>query len=375
MPRAAVICEFNPFHNGHLFLLEKIKREYADEIICIMSGNFVQRGELAITDKYERTKAALSHGADMVVELPTVYAVSSARTFADNGVKLAHELGCELLCFGAENSILELNDALQQMDLPKTQEKIAALIKDGCSYPRALSQALVAPYSDIIAGPNNILAIEYIRASRQYEMIPIAIPREGVDHDSDLVSGRYASASKIREMILNGEDYLSYTPCCVASYAAAGALVSVILYRLKTASAEELAALPEVSEGLENRLKEAASQEATLRDILTAVKTKRYTMARLKRIAVYALLGITKQMQATPVPYIRVLGIKEQSRNLISSHTLPLIVDVRRGFNSLNNSAKEIFSIDLRAAEAMNIARKTTVNEFAHGLIIASESK
>ena len=370
MPRAAVICEFNPFHNGHLFLLEKIKREYAEEIVCIMSGNFVQRGEIAITDKYERTSAALSRGADMVVELPTVYAVSSARIFAESGVRLAHELGCERLCFGAENSILELNEALRQLEQPETQENIAALMKDGCSYPRALSQALGAPYSDIIAGPNNILAIEYIRACRQYGMIPIAIPREGVDHDSMLVSGRYASATKIREMILSGDDYAPYTPCRVESYASAGALVPVILYHLKTASTEELAALAEVSEGLENRLKEAAKDETSLRDILTAVKTKRYTMARLKRIAVYALLGITKQMQAAPVPYIHILGFREASRHLISSRSLPLIVDVRRGYDALNNSAKEIFNVDLRAAEAMNIARKTNVNEFAHGVIV-----
>ena len=364
-----MICEFNPFHNGHKFLLEKIKSEYADDVICVMSGDLVQRGETAITDKYSRAEAALNNGADIIAELPTVYAVSSARIFGARGVQLAYELGCDKLCFGAENSLEELYSALGKIDSAEVQAKIAASMKDGNYYPRAVAQAVGEDYAAIVEKPNNILALEYIRACRVYGIEPAAIHRIGPEHDSGEISEGHASASKLRELILAGKDYTPYTPMTVGRPASPSELNNIFLYRLKTASLEELKGLAEIDEGLENRLLEAAKNHYSLTEILRAVKTKRYTMARLMRIMLYILLGVTKEMQASPVPYIRVLGVRADKKRLISSRSLPLIADVRRGYDRLDEWAKQIFDIDLKAAELMNIASGTTLNEFSHGLI------
>lgn len=369
MRKAAVICEFNPFHNGHKFLLEKIKSEYADSVICIMSGNFVQRGDIAITDKYERAISALENGADMVVELPTVYAVSSAQVFAETGVRIAKSLGCDLLCFGAENSIEELNDIVDRLAKPATQSLIAEKMKNGAYYPQAVSQSLGEHAAEIIKKPNNILAVEYIKACRKYDLSPIAIPRKGVEHDDSSVVGNIASASFIREQIISGVAYRQYTPMAINHPATLDAIEPAVLFKLKTIDRDEIALLPDVSEGLENRIYEIAVQNNSIEEILEQIKTKRYTMARLRRILIASLLDFTKEMQQKPVPYIRILGVKKERQELLKSSDLPLIIDVRRGYDGLDNSEKEIFNVDLNAAKAMNLARKTAVNEFSRGII------
>ncbi|WP_316607626.1 nucleotidyltransferase family protein [uncultured Ruminococcus sp.] len=369
MSRAGVICEFNPFHNGHKFLLEKIKSNYADEIVCIMSGSFVQRGDIAITDKYARTKAALANGADMVVELPTVYALSSAQRFAENGVHIAAELQCDTLCFGSENSIEELYQALEILDSEAVQRKIAQEMRNGGYYPRALSNAVGKEYAEIIGKPNNILAIEYIRACRRYNLTPVAIPRNGVEHDSETISGNIASATMIRQLIKSGRNYTLLTPMHITHAGSLERIESAILYRLKTIKSEELKIIADVNEGLENRIIEISKKYNSIIEILEHTKTKRYIMARLRRILCCAVLGITEQMQLSSVPYIRVLGVKENKKHLIQTKSLPLIVDVRRGYDLLDDAAKEIFDIDIIATELMNIASDQCINEFTQGVI------
>lgn len=371
MSRAAVICEFNPFHNGHKFLLEKIKAEYQDEVICIMSGNFVQRGDIAITDKYARTKAALENGADIVIELPTVYALSGAQTFAESGVQLAAAMRCERLYFGAENSLNDLTEIAELLENKQINDKINEAMKSGQYYPKALSIALGEKHADIISKPNNILALEYIKACRKYGILPIAIPRKNVNHDEDILLDGIASASKIRELIVNGEPYNSLTPMEITDPCQLKSIESAILYRLKTITPEELHYIADVSEGIEYRICEAAKQYNSLTEIYNAVKTKRYTMARIRRIVLSAFLGITAEMQSTPVPYLRILGIRKGLEDLFRGAKLPLIVKVKADYENLDHiSAKEIFNVDLCAVEAMNIARKgAPINEFSAGVI------
>lgn len=369
MSRAGVICEFNPFHNGHKFLLEKIKSNYADEIVCIMNGNFVQRGDIAITDKYTRTKAALANGADMVVELPTVYALSSAQRFAENGVRIASELHCDIMCFGSEDPIEKIYNALEILDSDTVQQKIAQLMRDGDYYPRALSNAVGKEYAEIIGKPNNILAIEYIRACRRYNLTPVAIPRNGVEHDSKIISGDIASATMIRQLIRNGRDYAQFTPMHVTHVASIERIEAVFLYQLKTFKSEELKRIADINEGLENRIIEISKRYNSLIEILEHTKTKRYIMSRLRRILCCAVLGITEQMQHNSVPYIRVLGFDDNKKHIIQSRSLPLIVDVRRGYDLLDDSAKEKFDIDIKATELMNIASDQQNNEFSQGII------
>ncbi len=369
MSRVGVICEFNPFHNGHKFLLEKIKSEYGDEIVCVMSGNFVQRGDIVITDKYARTCAALQNGADIVIELPTAYAVSSARIFAENGVRAAAAMGCDRLCFGAESdtgSLTELSELLMSDDINR---KIREYMDEGMYYPKALSLAVGEGRADIISQPNNILALEYIRACKERGILPAAIERRGAAHDSRESSADIASASMIRGLIESGEDYHSFTPMTIEKPCSLNAIETAILYRLKTIGADELAQIAEVDEGLENRLTEAAKKYNSTEEILSAVKTKRYTMARLRRIVIQTVLGITSEIQNTPLPYLRALGLRSGRESMLSGATLPLIVKVKADYDRLDNSAKEIFSVDLRAAELMNIAQNSVINEFTQGVI------
>ena len=199
-----MICEFNPFHNGHKFLLEKIKIEYADQVICVMSGSFVQRGDIAITDKYSRARAALENGADAVVELPSAYAVSSAERFSENGVRIAAAMGCDMLCFGAESGIGELKALSDMLGREDINQKIRGYLDNGEYYPKALSLAVGDEYADIISQPNNILALEYIKACKKYSIEPVAIQRRGPAHDSADIHGSFASATMIRGLIASG---------------------------------------------------------------------------------------------------------------------------------------------------------------------------
>ncbi len=369
MQRAAVICEFNPFHNGHKFLLEKIKTAYADEIVCIMSGSFVQRGDIAITDKYARTRAALENGADLVAELPTVYAMASARVFAQSGVRLAAALRCDTLCFGAEDGLEELNALVRLLDSDEVNRKIGAGMQAGLYYPKALSEALGAEHAALLEKPNNILAVEYIRACGEYAIEPVAIRREGVPHDAEAACGNIASASHIRSLIRAGAPYRAYTPMEVARPAELSAIEPAILYRLRTIGTQELRQTADVSEGLEHRIIEAAKEYHSFTEICEAVKTKRYTMARIRRILLSAFLGITREMQTTPVPYCRVLGVKNGAEHLMKGASVPLIVKTKADYDRLDDSAKEIFRVDIRAAEALNLARKTNLNEFSQGVV------
>lgn len=371
MSRAAVICEFNPFHYGHKFLLEKIKAASCDEIVCIMSGNFVQRGDIAITDKYARAKAALQNGADMVIELPTVYAMSGAQTFANNGVRIAAAMNCDRLYFGAENAIEDLKKLSILLESKSVNDSIRQQMESGQYYPKALSIAVGEPYAELIDQPNNILALEYIKACKQTDILPIAIERKGVNHDDHTVRDGIASASKIRELIESGGSYQPLTPMEISEPCQLGAIESAVLYRLKTITAEELSQIADVGEGLENRILEAARQYNSLTEIYNAVKTKRYTMARIRRIILSAFFDITAEMQRTPVPYLRILGITSGSEGMLKGVKLPLIVKVKSDYERLEHiSSKEIFNVDLRAAEAMNIAREDKpINEFTQAVI------
>ena len=299
--------------------------------------------------------------------------MAPAQVFAMNGVRLAYELGCDYLCFGAENSIEELYETLEILDADDTQEKIAVRMQAGCYYPRALSEAVGEPYASIIAQPNNILALEYIRACREYGLIPIAIKREGAGHDSQEVCGNIASATKIRDMIRSGEDVSPFMPEPIKHAYFLEDIETILLFFLKTQKPEETAAIAGISEGLNYRIYKCAQQYNSTEEILSAIKTKRYTMARLRRITLSIVLGITAQMQNRPVPYIRVLGIRNDKSHMIRTRSLPLIVDVRRGYNALNNSDKEIFDIDLEATKLMNSNSRGTLryplNEFHYGVI------
>lgn len=367
MQTNAIICEYNPFHNGHKYQIEKIKSVSRNPVTAIMSGAFTQRGDVAVFDKFTRAKYAVHNGADLVIELPTVYACSSAESFARGGVQIAEGLGCtENLCFSVEEDNPELLLKAREFF---NDEKFNFAVKDemnsGQYYPRAVENAfktLAPELAEIVTKPNNILALEYLKALKNTDIKPMIIKRKGTSHDSEEISGSFTSAGNIRNMILNGLKYESFIPektdfPCPADIKK---LEKIILYRLRTMTKEEIKNLPDVTEGLENRIYNSIRSYNSVEEILSDVKTKRYTLSRLRRILIYALLGITKDALKREAPYLRVLAFNETGAKLLGeikkSGTLPIITNVADGYKNLSSEAKKIFDIDLKASDIYSLA-------------------
>jgi predicted nucleotidyltransferase len=371
MKVSAIICEYNPFHNGHKHQLNCIKAQSNNPIVAIMSGNFTQRGDVAIVDKFTRAENAIKNGVDLVIELPTVYASSGAESFARGGVQITDALSCtEQLCFSAEDSnkelLIKVADAFEN---PEFNNEIKKNMKLGNYYPQAVAMAFESIYSkelaDIVSKPNNTLGIEYIKMLKKTNIKPFIIQRIGTGHDEKQCNGNITSASNLRHMILNnGKNPDNYVPIYSGDEyehpASIKNLEKVILYKLRTMSKTDLQMLPDVTEGLENRLYEFIRKSSNIDELLNSVKTKRYTLARLRRIVISALLGITKDMAKSDVPYIRVLAFNSKGAEVLTEikkgQRLPLITNVADGYKSLNDRAKRIFDIDLLASDIYSLA-------------------
>ena len=299
-----IICEFNPFHKGHKYLIDSVKRD-GDGVICVMSGSFVQRGEAAVYSKFDRAKTAVENGADLVLELVTPCSVQSAQGFAQSGVKLLEACGvCDAIAFGAEcddvDELIRISGEIKDKDADILKE-----MQTGVSYPVARRNVIDSPVLDT---PNNILAVEYLSCT---SLKPVAVKRIGKGHDSD--DAEY-SASEIRKTLT---DKASLENCEKA-----------VLYKLRTMTADDFAKIEDVSEGLENRIAEAVMTASSLPELYDMIKTKRYTHSRIRRIILRAFLGITADTDGEP-HYIRVLAMNEKGRQLLSdinkSASLPVI--------------------------------------------------
>ena len=351
-----IIAEYNPLHNGHIYHLERARAlSNADYCIVVLSGNFVQRGEAACTDKFSRAAWALRAGADLVLELPSVYAVAPAERFAAGGVRTLNATGVvNDLAFGCEapdlQTLYQISDIIAT-EPPALQDAIKRHLALGKSYPRARFDALSeygVPKNMLaaIAQPNNILAVEYLNAIRQYapSIEPLPIERVGTGYHSEEIVGDFASASAIRKAIVEGRnEILATMPNFVGGallydeqfIIPQEALSDVMLYAIRRMSLAELAALPDVIEGFENVLYRSVRTARTLVEFYELIKTKRYTLARCKRIVACALLGITndqvrKLTLSREGSYLKVLGFQKKARPLISEiakrKTAPLIL-------------------------------------------------
>lgn len=369
MKISAVICEFNPFHNGHKYLLDEIKKQGYDCVICVMSGSFTQRGEVAVTDKFERARVALKNGADLVIELPAPYAVSSAQVFAKGGVDVIKATGVvDKVFFGSEFGDIELikKAAFATKDI-KVSEILKERMAEGDYYPLALQKAVMEVFgseiSNILASPNNTLGVEYVKELEDSGIETGTIKRIAVEHDSTSASGCFASASLIRDMIFNGEDVSGFVPEGNFSNPAKAEFADrAVMYKLKSMSLEDFENLPDVSEGLHNRIYSAVKKCSTLEELLFEIKTKRYTLARLRRIIAYAMLDITKDLQKSPLPYLRILGMTDkgaEALSLISKKTdLPIITNVAPMLKSLEGKAKKMLMCDINATDIRTVFEK-----------------
>ena len=319
MKTVGVICEYNPFHNGHAKQLRAI-----DGVkVCLMSGNFVQRGEPALLSQSVRARAAVLCGADLVLELPLTYAVSSAEGFAQGGVEVLTRMGCiDALCFGSESG--ELDDIMSTAELLLTEQFQAALrseLASGVSFPRARQNAVEAlgGRGGVLEQPNDILAVEYCKAllRLQSPLRPMTVRREGSYHES--LQEENPSASMLRTM----ESWRGFVPqAALEAYAGAPrhtvqAGERAWLALLRAMPEAGFAALPYGSEGLWRKVMHACRAEATLDAVIDAAKSKRYTHTRLKRLLLCALLGITAQTMERPAPYVRVLALNERGAAVV----------------------------------------------------------
>lgn len=357
----AIICEFNPFHNGHRYIIETAKRLTNEPVLAVMSGSFCQRGEVAVCSKFERAAAALRYGADIVAELPAVHAVSCAQRFAQAGVHIATAFeSTSCLAFGCEDDNLPaLQAAADAFQNEAVNRKIALLMKGGAYYPQAAEQAVREvcgdAAADMLTQPNSVLAVEYLRALGGSSVKPLPVRRVGTAHDSRESCGGYLSASAIRERLRRGEDVSAFMPEPSADITYPALLERAVLCRLRTMTAADFRALPEVGEGLENRLTAAVKTCHSVEDIIAAVKTKRYTHARLRRILCCALLGVTESLQAQRADYVRVLGFSQTGAALLKTCRLPVVTSAAKAMKA-DSTAAEFLRRDILATDIAALA-------------------
>lgn len=408
-----IIAEYNPFHNGHLYHLAQAKQQaQADYTVAIMSGNFVQRGNTSLVNKWTKTEMALVSGVDLVIELPTIYAISSAENFAEGAIKILNSLKLvNNIAFGSEVCDIDLLNRVATVLHEEPKEYTSILsheLKKGLSFPKARENALlmylnnIQKYSNLLSKPNNILAVEYLKAMKKYhsQMIPYAIKREKVYYHDVCVVDEYASATAIRELVKN-KDFKEIRRVMPTrsyqllreEYKKGNCILDIqrfekeILYTLRQMSLSDIANLPDVSEGLEHSIKKAANSCNNLYDFFNIIKSKRYTQTRIQRILLYALLHITKRDMAVSrriSPYIRVLGFNEKGRQLLSwimtnTPKLPLITSVKKFSDSCHNPhLRRMLEIDVLATNVYTLGYEydSWANlDFTNKLIVMDNKK
>lgn len=344
MKIAAVICEFNPFHNGHVHLLERIKAEGGRRVLCVMSGSVTQRGKLAFADKYTRAEHAVKGGADMVVELPAEFACAPAEIFALGGVKTARLCGSEELWFGSECGDLSLITAAAQLTSPANtafQKRVREILEEGVSYPVAMQRAARdladEKVSSVLASPNNMLGIEYVRAAAALgcNLRLFTIPRLVSSHQSESLEGEISSSKAIRRAVAQGDaksaalavpDFVCPTLENKSFEAGFAAILK------KTILTSDLKGIFDMGEGLENKIRKNALAAATQDELALAVKSKRYTYARINRLLMNIALNnrfTAEKLKECVINFINVLAVKRERRDLLRAPARPTITGLR----------------------------------------------
>ena len=370
MEAAGVICEYNPFHAGHQHHLAQTRRiTGCGAVVCVMSGNFVQRGEPAILSKTARAEAAIRCGADLVLELPLAWALSSAENFAYGGAALLAASGvCRWLSYGSETGDAQAAQRVAEALVSvQADEEIRRELAGGIPYAAArqrAAEALAGADAEILLKPNDLLGVEYVKALlRQHAGLePVAVRREDAGHDGGR-QGETASASYIRSHVLAGESGWPCVPepaaeiCRRETDAGRGpvspaAAEQMILARLRTMTAADYEALPAGGEGLADRLEKAGRTQPTVQAVLDSVKTKRYAMSRIRRLLLYALLGIQADDLCGLPPYLRVLAFNRTGRMLLADMrkkaALPVITKPAAGLR-LGGRAEKVLRTEAQA--------------------------
>ena len=376
MEITGIICEYNPFHLGHARQISLLRERFPQgAIVCLMSGDFVQRGMPAIVSKDLRAKAAVEAGADLVLELPVTGSLRSAEGFAGEGVRILSPW-CDHLCFGAETADpAALTEAARALLSETFRSRLREQLNAGLSFPSARQKALEAMGIDpvLVATPNNILAVEYCKAilSQKSPMKILPIHRPGSYH-ATAPDSENPSATAVRTAMEKDAPWQDYVPEAAANFMAKAPLHTLkngekaILARLRTMTDEEFEALPYGSEGLWRKLMHASRREATLDGILEATKSKRYTRSRLDRMVMCAFLGITRTQLEAPAPYTRVLALNDRGREVLKlarQHgDFPNIGEVREEpYQRLEDRCSDLYGLFSPTPEAPGANRKLRV--------------
>ncbi len=379
-----ITAEYDPLHNGHVYLIEQARAlTQCDAIAVAMSGDYVQRGEPAMLDKWTRCRMALDAGADLVVEIPVQFCLGNAAQYASASVSLLEALGCSQIAFGSESGDVELlkNTAHFLVEEKEAIDaRISELIKDGISYPAARAQAywlaqdlsgsaMLPGEADILSSPNDILALEYIKNMKSAE--PVCVKRQGAGYSEGFdESMQFQSASAIREAVRDGsfsetvKQYMpetAYKALCDGTKTFNDDWVSLLKYAAMSISAEAAEDLPSAGEGLGGLIKTSARDNSSWEEIVLGAKSKRYTYTRISRLCMQMILGIRRSMYSMESPaYVRVLGFSDKGRELLSGLkkegcVLPVITNINKEASRLSEDARRMLDLDVFAADIYNM--------------------
>lgn len=419
MNTVGIVAEYNPFHNGHLYQLEQAKKMTNSQYtVIIMSGNFVQRGEPSIVNKWTRTRMALLNGADLVIELPVHFSTSSAEFFSFASVKLLNDLGIiDNLCFGSElGNTYELEEIASILcnEPEYFKEKLSIYLKEGFSFATARSHALTDYLTDhhildlpkdeltqIIKSPNNILGIEYMKSLLKLnsKIKPYAVKRVGASYHGDNISDNLSSASAIRKILKKSPDDLNtlakYMPSSAYNLletsiqSGEGPIFfddcsSLINYKLKVSTKDQMENCIDVSEGIQNRFKKAVINYSTISDIIGYTRTRRYPISRIQRTLLHILLSLHKEdfwnfVENGFAQYVKILGFRKDSSDLLKSLktncNLPIISNVKDSINVLNDTGLKMLKDEIKCSDIYNIIigdkyGTPCKNDYSHPIII-----
>ena len=386
MKTIGIICEYNPFHNGHAHQLHTLASKYPDALrICIMSGSFVQRGEPALFSKFDRARWAILGGADVVIELPTLYSLGSAQLFGKGAIRLIKALSIDTLSFGSETTDLDqLIFTAKRMDYESTQNELRSYLKEGMSYGTAFRKALG---SEMLSTPNALLGLEYIRAGLKYHPDLVYIPiKRTSDHHNQTINQELPSGTALRQLITTTK---SIDMCSALQDAIPTPILDDMTHRITSGhyvdysryqdmvhmlsrriSASELERFVDFTEGIEHLWLKAA-QQPTWDATINQIKSKRYTYARLQRMGAYLALGITKDLINVAMDegpqYARLLAFNDNGRQwLRTEHDIPVIQKWAKAPTQLNNLGQNMHHIDTLATDTQALCFYNEAKRIGH---------
>lgn len=370
MAVVGIIAEFNPFHTGHKYLLDAAKKK--GTVVCALSGNFVQRGDVAFSEKRKRAEAALLCGADLVATLPVCWSMSTAQNFALGGVSVLKECGCDTIMFGSEcgnvDILLETADVLESEAF---KEELGKELKKGITFAAARQKAAekCGAEKGVLKGANNNLGIEYIIAAKRlsWNVKFETVKRAGAQHDSKC-EAKFVSSSYLREALeAEYEKAKKYLPNKThhiyedQNFGNIKRLENAVLAVLRQKEKADLQRLPDLSEGVENKLYEAIRKSATLDELYSGIKVKRYTLSRIRRLVLSAFLGIDDRFFLKPVPFLQILGMSQKGQALLKKiakeTSVPVILRAKDAEN-LSGDSKAAFNIETKATDVYMLSLK-----------------